>query len=173
MFKWSIIFDHLPFLLAGAWTTLSLTVVSMIFTVVAGLLVELLKMFWREERERYYARQGPKRGTRECVDMVHKIVTGLLLLALLVTVGCSPKVKPDKTAKDFLDAMVNSDFETAVKFTGGVNPQYELDRILVPAQTLFGSAQVAIEHAVLGQVTYEVGSEEIKGEPSISVLFRP
>jgi His/Glu/Gln/Arg/opine family amino acid ABC transporter permease subunit len=45
MFKWSIIFENLPFLLAGAWTTLSLTVVSMIFATVAGLLVGLLNMF--------------------------------------------------------------------------------------------------------------------------------
>ncbi len=45
MLKWSIIFDNLPFLLAGAWTTLSLTIVSMIFATVAGLLVGLLNMF--------------------------------------------------------------------------------------------------------------------------------
>jgi len=45
MIKWSIIFDNLPFLVAGAWTTLALTVVSMIFATVAGLLVGLLNMF--------------------------------------------------------------------------------------------------------------------------------
>ncbi len=45
MFKWSIIFENFPFLLAGAWTTLSLTVVSMTFATVAGLLVGLLNMF--------------------------------------------------------------------------------------------------------------------------------
>ena len=45
MIKWSIIFDNLPFLVAGAWTTLALTVVSMIFATVAGLLVGLMNMF--------------------------------------------------------------------------------------------------------------------------------
>lgn len=45
MFKWSIILDNLPFLLSGAWTTFSLTVVSMFFATVAGLLVGLLNMF--------------------------------------------------------------------------------------------------------------------------------
>ena len=45
MIKWSIIFDNLPFLLTGAWTTLTLTVASMIFATVAGLLVGLLNMF--------------------------------------------------------------------------------------------------------------------------------
>ena len=99
--------------------------------------------------------------------MTRRIVTAILLLALLVTVGCKPTVKPDETVKNFLDAMVNSDFETALKFTGGVNPQYELDRILTSAQTLYGSAQSAIEHSVLGHVTHEVGSVEIQGDKAV------
>lgn len=45
MIKWSIIFENFPFLLAGAWITLVLTVVSMIFATVAGLLVGLMNMF--------------------------------------------------------------------------------------------------------------------------------
>ena len=45
MFKWSIIVDNLPFLLSGAWTTFSLTVVSMFFATLAGLMVGLLNMF--------------------------------------------------------------------------------------------------------------------------------
>jgi His/Glu/Gln/Arg/opine family amino acid ABC transporter permease subunit len=45
MFKWSIIIDNLPFLLSGAWTTFSLTVVSMFFATLAGLMVGLLNMF--------------------------------------------------------------------------------------------------------------------------------
>lgn len=45
MIKWPIIVDNLPFLLAGAWTTLSLTIVSMILATTAGLAVGLLNMF--------------------------------------------------------------------------------------------------------------------------------
>ncbi|MHC1679287.1 MAG: hypothetical protein AB9886_02025 [Candidatus Cryosericum sp.] len=96
-----------------------------------------------------------------------RLIVCFLLLTVLAMAGCSPRVKPDETVKNFLDAMVNSDFETAVKFTGGVNPEYELDRILVSAQTLYGSAQSAIEHSVLGHVTYEVGSVEIKGDKAV------
>lgn len=45
MLKWSIIWENLPFLLAGAGTTLALTVVSMLFATAAGLLVGLLNMY--------------------------------------------------------------------------------------------------------------------------------
>jgi ABC-type amino acid transport system permease subunit len=59
MLRWSIIFDSLPFLLAGAWTTPELTVVSIIFAIVAGLPVELSEILWGKDRERYYARHAP------------------------------------------------------------------------------------------------------------------
>jgi hypothetical protein len=96
-----------------------------------------------------------------------RLIAFFLLLAVLAMAGCSPRVTPVQTSSKFLDAMVNSDFGTAGKYTGGVNPQYELDRILVSAQTLYGSAQSAIEHSVLGHVTYEVASGEIKGEKAV------
>jgi hypothetical protein len=96
--------------------------------------------------------------------MRHKIMTAILLLALLVTVGCKPTVRPDETVKNFLDAMVNSDFETAVKFTGGVNPQYELDRILMSRESFYGSTKAELEHTVLGLVKYRIMGTEITGE---------
>ncbi|HOV50059.1 MAG TPA: amino acid ABC transporter permease [Candidatus Cryosericum sp.] len=40
-----LIWEKLPFLLGGAWTTFSLTCVSMVFATVAGLIVGLLNMF--------------------------------------------------------------------------------------------------------------------------------
>jgi polar amino acid transport system permease protein len=40
-----LIWQKFPFLLGGAWTTLSLTCVSMVFATVAGLIVGLLNMF--------------------------------------------------------------------------------------------------------------------------------
>ena len=78
------------------------------------------------------ANRGPSRVKRECIDMVRKVVTGFLLLALLFTVGCSPRVGPDKVVRELLngpdkvvrellDASIKSDWETVYKLTGGVD----------------------------------------------------
>jgi hypothetical protein len=80
------------------------------------------------------------------------------------------KAAAEKAAVNFLEAMVNSDFEEAGKYTGGVNPEYELERILESQAALFGPEQAKIQRLVLGQVKYEASKAKVDGgSASVSV----
>lgn len=95
---------------------------------------------------------------------MRRLIACLLILAVLVMAGCSPRVTPSETSGKFLHAMVNSDFASAAELTDGVNPEYELDRILISQGGMFGTEQDSILRLVLGQVTYEVGTTTCDGE---------
>lgn len=93
-----------------------------------------------------------------------RVITCCLPLAVFAMAGCSPRVTPSQTSGKFLDAMVNSDFASASELSDGVNPEYELDRILTSQGDMFGTEQDNILHLVLGQVTYELGTTSYDGE---------
>jgi len=86
-------------------------------------------------------------------------VSSFLILAVLLSIsGCSSKASPDKVTKDFLDAMIKGEFETASKLAGRANIEKEILGIAEDEQH---------EHffqLALSRVTYKVDSKKVEGD---------
>jgi len=89
---------------------------------------------------------------------MRKLISGVLLLVLLFTVGCSSGPSPDKVVNDFLDAMVKGDLETAVKLAGGANIERDI------LKTAEDEQEERLVKSILSRVTYEVGDKKVEGD---------
>jgi len=94
-------------------------------------------------------------------------LVGFLLLVLLLTVGCSSGPPPDKVVKDFFDAMIKGDFETAAKFASGADIEKDV------LKTTKDEQGERLAKSILARVTYEVGDKKVEGdkaEVSVKVM---
>lgn len=85
-------------------------------------------------------------------------LVGFLLLALLLTVGCSSGPPPDKVVRDFFDAMIKGDFETAAKLAGGADIEKDV------LKTTKDEQGERLAKSVLARITYEVGDKKVEGD---------
>ncbi|MDN5363984.1 MAG: hypothetical protein PWQ91_1045 [Eubacteriales bacterium] len=90
---------------------------------------------------------------------MRKLVSFLLLVLLLtmLTVGCSSGVSPDKVTKDFFDAMIKGDFETAAKLTGGADIKKDV------LKTPKDEQGERLAKSILARIKYEIGDTKIEG----------
>ncbi len=84
-------------------------------------------------------------------------LVGALLLSLLLTAGCSSGPPPEKVTRDFFDAMIRSDFETAAKFAGGANIKEDV------LKTTEDEQSERLAKSILARITYEVGDKKVEG----------
>lgn len=91
---------------------------------------------------------------------MRKLVSFLLLVLLLtmLTIGCSPGVSPDKVTKDFFDAMIKGDFETAAKLTGGTDIK---KGVLKTPKDKQGER---LAKSILARIKYEISDTKIEGD---------
>jgi len=76
-----------------------------------------------------------------------------LVLCCLFAVGCSSGVRPDKVARQYVDAWIASDYDTVAKLMGEVNP--------IPPSS---SWEYELMRSSLARDTYQVGNTTVNGE---------
>jgi len=107
------------------------------------------------------------------VGIMRKLVSSILLFALLLIAGCSfrPTTDPDKVINGFLDAMIKGDFKTAAKFVGGEDVKKDMLKAMEAGQDV-SLREVILSKSVLSRIKYEIGDKKVednKAEVSVKI----